>query len=113
TETNWQNADTDGDALTDFAEIAGGNFGGADFVDLPGMGANPLHKDIFVEGDYYMNYGVNLVSLEPYAQSLSDVIAAFANAPVANPDGTTGINLYFDVSEGIDTTQYTDEQLDL
>jgi hypothetical protein len=106
-------ADTDGDALSDFAEIFGGNFGEADFVDLPGLGADPLHRDIFVEADYYANYGAGSVSLDPFPQSVSAVVNAFAAAPVMNPDGTTGINLHFIVDDGIDTTIYTTSQLSL
>jgi hypothetical protein len=111
--TNPNLRDTDGDALTDFVEIFGGKFGQADFVDLPGMGANPRHKDIFVEADYYMNYGANSESLAPDPQSVSAVVNAFAAAPVTNPDGINGINLHFIVDDGIDTTQYDASELDL
>jgi hypothetical protein len=113
TETNWQTADTDGDALTDFAEVVGGHFGEANYVNLPGLGANPLHADLFIEADYYMNYGAGSVSLRPYDASTNAVVAAFAAAPRNNPDGVTGISMHFDVSDGIDTTLYTTAQLDL
>jgi hypothetical protein len=111
--TNPNNSDTDNDALTDFAEIFGGHYGQPNFVDLPGMGADPRHADVFVEADYYMNYGAGHVSLVPLAQSVANVVSAFANAPTLNPDGTTGIDLHFIVDDGIDATLYTAAQLDL
>ena len=46
--TNPNNPDTDGDGLLDGWEVYGVNG-----IDLPGKGASPLHKDIFVEMDYY------------------------------------------------------------
>ena len=45
--TNPNNPDTDGDGLLDGWEVHGVNG-----IDLPGKGASPLHKDIFVEMDY-------------------------------------------------------------
>lgn len=45
--TNPRNLDADGDGLLDGWEVYGVNG-----IDLPGKGASPLHKDIFVEMDY-------------------------------------------------------------
>ena len=73
----WESGpiDTDGDAITD--------------LDLSAMGAEPDHKDIFVELD--------CMAPHCYADSLlAGVIKAFADAPVANPDGTNGIRLHVD-----------------
>ncbi|MHA7632897.1 hypothetical protein [Corallococcus sp. M7] len=80
--TNPNNPDTDGDRLSDFAELYG--YGG---VDLRYWGADPLKKDVFVEVDYYADR-------KPTQGALDRVTAAFANAPVSNPNGTTGIALH-------------------
>jgi hypothetical protein len=84
--------DTDGDGLLDDWETNGLHVtvGGVDkFVNLPAMGADPLHKDIFVEADYMTGH-------QPIATSIWVIADAFENAPVPNPDGTTGIHLHVD-----------------
>jgi Bacterial TSP3 repeat len=78
--TNPNNADTDGDRLGDRAEVLGING-----VDLRYFGASATHKDVFVYVDYYV---------KPIQAALDRVTAAFAAAPVNNPDGKTGINLH-------------------
>ena len=83
------NSDTDGDALPDGWEVHG-----HDFIDLKELGADPLRKDIFVEIDY-------MTGFEPDAGALDDVVDAFANAPVSNPDGSTGITLHLDVDDHV------------
>ena len=87
--TDPDNSDTDGDSLSDTAEIFGYNG-----VDLPGMGADPLRKNLFIEADYYPG-------LKPNATAVQKVIDAFAAAPVSNPDGSTGITLVIDVDDQI------------
>ncbi|NMO17064.1 hypothetical protein HPC49_11410 [Pyxidicoccus fallax] len=87
--TSPTNSDTDGDSLSDFAELFG--VGG---VDLRYYGANPLKKDVFVELDYYPN-------LRPMQTALDRVTAAFAAAPVSNPNGSTGISLHLVVDQQI------------
>ena len=84
-------ADTDGDALPDTWETDGVDVDddGTIDLDLPGMGADPLHKDMFVELDYMPPHR--------FALGASGLIAdAFADAPVANPDGKPGIALHLD-----------------
>ena len=73
----WESGpiDTDGDTITD--------------LDLPAMGAEPDHKDIFVELDCMAPHCYPDALLAP-------VIKAFADAPVANPDGKSGIRLHVD-----------------
>jgi hypothetical protein len=56
------------------------------------LGANPDHKDIFVQ----INYASEALRQNVACGELDAIVAAFANAPVANPDGTTGINLHID-----------------
>lgn len=95
--------DTDGDALEDDWETNGIDVDddGTIDLDLPAMGADPNHKDIFLEIDYMVMEGAGGHSHKPKAAALTLVIDAFRNAPVANPDGTTGINLHIDA--GSDT----------
>jgi hypothetical protein len=84
--------DTDGDGLCDDWEKNGlfvNVNGNSVFLDLPGMGADPNHKDVFVQLDTILGGVVTQAALDV-------VIAAFSNAPVANPDGTIGINLHVD-----------------
>jgi hypothetical protein len=74
------------------------------FLDLPAMGADPNHKDIFVQADYMVDRGICLPfigcfgghSHKPKLDAIAAVTQAFANAPVTNPDGTTGIRLHVD-----------------
>ena len=58
------------------------------------LGANPLHKDIYVEVDYMTFH-------KPWIQAISDVKDSFEHAPVTNPDGYNGINLHAEVDEQI------------
>ena len=107
--------DCDGDALPDVWEITGNiqveYFGSVGHVDLPAMGANPLHKDIFVEVDFMGpsrnslcetdNGWVPCITVEgasyqPAADAVQLVMNAFANAPVSNPDGVDGIAIHID-----------------
>ncbi len=99
--------DTDGDGLLDIWETQGltVTVNGVDvFVDLPAMGANPLRKDVFVEIDYMVDPGICLPNIgclfghshQPKPEAIAKVVEAFRNAPVPNPDGSTGINLHVD-----------------
>lgn len=94
--------DSDGDGLLDVWETIGIDSDGDGVIDLnlPGLGANPNHKDIFVEIDA-MVCGVagsdcapgDTHGHLPTTPDLARAVAAFANAPVENPDGSQGINL--------------------
>ncbi|MDD1746510.1 MAG: hypothetical protein LUQ16_01985 [Methanomassiliicoccales archaeon] len=88
--------DTDGDSLYDSWEQDGIDFNGDDEVDLdlPDLGANWLHKDIFVEGDY-------MAGKAPNFEAIDDVKAAFSNAKVSNPDNVQGINLHVLIDESV------------
>lgn len=91
-------ADSDRDALLDDWETSGIDFdkdGNVD-LDLPAMGADPSHKDIFVEVDYMVLAGPGGHTHQPRAAALQTVIDAFNAAPVNNPDGTTGIHIHID-----------------
>lgn len=90
------NGDADGDGLLDGWETHGFNadgVGGID-VDLPGFGADPLHKDLFLEFDWMSGFA-------PSRSEMQKVKAAFSAAPVdaggtPNPDGSPGINIWID-----------------
>ena len=96
-------ADRDGDGLLDDWEINGIDFNndGIVGVDLPAMGADPDHKDIFIEIDYMVLAGLGGHTHRPKLDALQIVIDAFNNAPVTNHDGTTGIHIHIDA--GADT----------
>lgn len=91
--------DADGDGLLDAWETDGidVNHDGQPDIDLPGMGADPMKKDLFVELD-----ALSGTWQSGYMASINDVIQAFAAAPAAlidNPDNSAGINLHVDVDE--------------
>uniref|UniRef100_Q01X81 Conserved repeat domain n=1 Tax=Solibacter usitatus (strain Ellin6076) TaxID=234267 RepID=Q01X81_SOLUE len=102
-------ADSDGDGLWDDWETVGidTNGDGVIDLDLPALGANPNHKDLFVEVDYMDcavsggDCGSNAHSHRPKDAAINAVIAAFANANVTNPDGINGITLHVDVSNAV------------
>ncbi len=85
--------DCDGDGISDSDET---------LSILRGLGADPNHKDIFVECDY-MQFKVNrdrdTTDLGEHSHGLKPeavwtLRAMFANAPVCNPDGRPGIALH-------------------
>lgn len=97
TGTDPTNPDSDGDNLTDGDEILGTTTG----VDLPGMGANPNHKTVFVEIDWTEdNHDTSFHSHRPRPGMVSRVQAAFANAPLTNPDGVDGVDFIIDFGQG-------------
>jgi uncharacterized repeat protein (TIGR01451 family) len=89
-------ADSDGDGLLDAWETNGFDADGDGIidVDLPAMGANPQRKDLFLQIDYL---SAATHSHAPIQAAIQQVVQAFANAPLGNPDGTTGIQLHVDV----------------
>ena len=95
--TDPENPDTDGDGIGDGDEVLG-TIGG---LDLPAMGTNPLRRDILIEYDWFDD-GLECFthSHAPTATALAQVTAAFAAAPVGNPDGSTGINVIHDRGQG-------------
>jgi Carboxypeptidase regulatory-like domain len=90
--------DTDDDGLCDDRELHG--YIG---IDLPAMGADPSHKDIFVEIDYMVDPGSCVGSAcvlghshKPKPAAIARIVEAFKDAPVSNPDGVHGIDLHVD-----------------
>lgn len=88
------NIDTDGDGLLDDWEVNGLDINGDGLVDLdlPGLGANPMRKDLFVEVD-------SMVGRAPFPGVIDSVIQSFADAPVVNVDGSSGIRLHVVMDE--------------
>ena len=87
--------DRDGDGLPDEWEESGYWYGDR-FVNLKEMGANPDHKDVFIYVDWLKDA---THSHRLSNKVLERVIAAFANAPVPNPDGNQGITLHITQAE--------------
>ena len=86
--------DNDGDGLPDIWEENGIDltFDGSIELDLPAMGSDPNHKNIFVEVDFMEFHQLD-------ETATTDVIAAFAQSPVSNPDGATGISLHIEMDD--------------
>jgi len=77
-----QNNDTDADGLYDGWEVYGHNW-----VDYPALGADPLHKDIFLELDYH-------AAVKPSQAVLTKLTELWATLDIPNPDGVQGIALH-------------------
>lgn len=87
--------DSDGDGLPDDWEENGydADGDGTVDVDLPALGADPYHKDMFVEVDW-------MTAAAPNATIWAPIISAFANAPILNSDGEQGVALHIDRGAG-------------
>jgi uncharacterized repeat protein (TIGR01451 family) len=99
---NCSVGDTDGDFLLDGWESRGADTDGAPGieVDLPTMGANPQRKDLFLEIDCLVAANHShcpLPAVGPVVSPIQSVVQSFANAPVNNVDGSTGIQLHVDI----------------
>ena len=105
--TDASTPDSDGDGLLDGWEVKGVNG-----IDLRDLGANPLRKDVFVEMDYMIRASA-LNGLGPSAAVQERLRRVFAQAPVGNPDGSSGISLHLYLDEEVpyddDLNPYTTE----
>lgn len=109
----YQTLDSDGDGIPDQWEKNGitvgasstvvgvGNLvGRGTFINLKKMGADPMHKDLFIHADWmHSGPGAPIPNFKPSVRTMAQVIAAFAQAPVTNPDGKPGINLHVDIGK--------------
>lgn len=85
-----RNRDSDQDGLLDRWEQTGDIDGdGKRDLDLAAMGADPMHKDIFVRLDDMVGHKLPKISLRRVAKG-------FRDSPLTNPDGKTGISLHLD-----------------
>lgn len=90
-------ADTDNDGLGDGDEVLGTQFA----LDLPSLGVSPLRRDLLLEIDWVDdNTGCLFHSHRPTPATIAAIQAVFAQIPLANPDGSTGINLIVDYGKG-------------
>jgi len=100
TGTSPTNADTDGDGIKDGDEALGTLAG----LNLPAMGASPVHKDLAMEFDWFDDSADPGIcashSHRPTPAIITSVSNAYANAPLTNPDGVTGIHLIADYGQG-------------
>jgi hypothetical protein len=103
--------DTDGDKLSDAWELHGVQTA-TDRLDLHHYGADPLHKDLFIEADYLTTADPAHDHLLTKAK-LDDIVNTFDEAPVTNPDGTTGINIHIDTGGATYGTTDRTTQYDL
>ena len=94
--------DTDKDGIPDNWEINGIDINKDNEIDLdlPMLGADWEHKDVFVEIDYMGSSGAH--DHKPQQTAINDVIQAFRNAPVNNPDNIQGINLHVIIDEELE-----------
>jgi hypothetical protein len=97
--------DRDADGLPDDWESNGADIDGNGTVDLdlPAMGADADHKDLFVEVDWLTGEGSHVgpftfggFDARPSSASANRAITSFNNWPVPNPDGEQGIRLHLD-----------------
>ena len=105
----WNAVDDDGDSLPNVWESPGGgldvNGDGVIDLDLHARGADPYHKDLFVEVDAMEGRGpwpldaTVALDVAPTRTILDHVIQAFSKAPIENPDGQTGIRLHIELDE--------------
>jgi len=85
--TDPKDKDTDKDGLLDGWEVYSFHRHGFEPVRLAEYGADPLHKDIFVE----------MIGNEKMSERTKEkIISAFQQAPVSNPDGIDGIDIHID-----------------
>ena len=88
--TNPATADTDNDGILDNLEATV-----LEPLGLPGMGADPRRRDVFVEIDHD-SIARGTGSPEVTASMIDQMETVYRNAPLANPDGTTGITPHID-----------------
>lgn len=69
-----------------------------DDVETRVLHSSPLHKDVFVEIDWFVFGSRNMKPREGFVHFVKEI---FRRAPVANPDGIQGINLHIDLSDEI------------
>ena len=100
TGTDPNKADTDGDAISDGDEVLGTQAG----LDLPGMGLNPLKKNMLLEYDWFNdnldNTSCAAHSHQPTDEAIARFTSSFASSPSTNPDGSTGITVINDYGQG-------------
>ena len=97
--------DTDRDGIEDGVEVLGvdvasniqnGQTTPATSFLFPKWGADPRHKDIFIELDYVDEIGVNPFT-HAYARAVQGLFSGALAAEIGNKDGQDGINVHLDI----------------
>jgi hypothetical protein len=102
--TDPHHPDSDRDGLLDGWEVDG-----LPGLDLPALGASPLHRDVFVEMDWVKPFKY---PVKPSSEVLRRLVAIFQDATVDNPDGTPGIRLHLELGEEIPWMENLDVEVD-
>lgn len=91
------NPDSDGDGIKDGDEVLGTLNG----LDLPGMGTNPVRKDLLLEYDWFED-SIDCGSHDhrPTPTAIALVSTAFSDSPTGNPGADNGVNLISDYGQG-------------
>ncbi|MFO0587980.1 MAG: hypothetical protein U0441_10595 [Polyangiaceae bacterium] len=89
--TDPTSADTDGDGVPDGWEVLG-----HESVDYPGLGCDPLHKDLLValRTQQYTDANGAFHSAHPTPLVTTALAQAYAGLAIDNPDGLPGIALH-------------------
>lgn len=97
TGTRPELADSDRDGIDDGDEVHG-SLGG---LDLPALGANPNRRNLYLELDWVDDEAdCGPHSHRPSLAVVSQLEQYFATLPIANPDGSQGIDLRIDIGQG-------------
>ncbi len=100
--------DTDGDGIADAWEIFGIDYNQDGTNDLVLVGANPMHKDIYVEIDAMEGRAPDMNNLNRVLTGTTDPVTGvshrdgYNNVPndlVHNPDGSNGVSLHLELDE--------------
>lgn len=89
----WDWPDDDDDGIPNVWETRGVYVDNR-YLDLPALGANPEHKDLFVHLDYEQGHALSSGVLER-------VRTAFRQGPLTNPDGTQGVDLHIEQGSAV------------
>lgn len=95
--TDYTDPDTDNDGLGDGDEVLGTLAG----LDLPALGVDPRRKDLLVEIDWTDDaFECAPHTHRPADAVVEEVRTFYALLPLANPDGSTGVNYIADYGQG-------------
>jgi hypothetical protein len=105
TDSNWWDwPDGDQDGIPDYWEQQGVWVKGT-LLDLPSLGANPQHKDLFLHYDFEQGSELD-------DEVFDRMRGTFANAPLSNPDGTDGVTLHVERGASVPASIVGDFKLD-
>jgi len=111
---NAASLDSDGDKLLDSWETGGfdANGDGTVDVDLPGLGASPYRRDLFLEVDVMTGLANPPIATTPGTPGTFDATKnLFASAPILNVGVPNGINLVIDSSGTVPASNTVDQTL--